>query len=95
MPGQQWFESKIKDQVLIKFDNEQGLACQIEEVNESPAPSTKAGQHQFSVIFSKPNAEVFQQGLYQVSHPDVGEMSLFLVPVYGDDEGVHYEAIFT
>lgn len=95
MPNQQWFESKLKDQFLIKFDNEQEIACHIEEITESKAPATKEGQQQFSVIFSKPDAVVYQQGLYQVSHPDVGEMSLFLVPVFGDDKGVHYEAIFT
>ena len=95
MPDQDWFESRKNDAFTIQFDENNHIDCQIEDITQSQAPSTKAGQNQFSVVFSKPSPEVFEQGLYQISHPDVGDFSLFLVPVFGDEQGVHYEAIFT
>ena len=94
IPDQQWFESRSEDPFEIKFADK-AVPCRIAEINQSQAPSTREGEKQFSVIFAKPEAEVFGQGLYQVSHPDLQNLSLFLVPVYGDDQVVHYEAIFT
>jgi hypothetical protein len=95
MPDQDWFESRKNDAYSIQFDEDNVIDCSIQDITTSMAPSTKAGKNQFSVVFSKPGSEVFNQGVYQVSHPDAGELTLFLVPVFGDDQGVHYEAIFT
>jgi len=95
IPDQHWFESRKQDTFHIHFDDQDPIPCQIDEITESKAPSTKEGKQQFSVVFAKPDPEIYEQGMYQVAHPDLGELTLFLVPVFGDDQGVHYEAIFT
>jgi hypothetical protein len=49
----------------------------------------------FSVVFESDADTMLLQGLYQLTHPDMGECTLFMVPVVGRDPGRHcYEAAF-
>jgi hypothetical protein len=48
----------------------------------------------FSLLFAAPPDTPLWQNLFQVEHPVLGAMELFLVPVGGDDQGVRYEAVF-
>lgn len=49
---------------------------------------------QFSLVFRAPLSEVWPQGTYTLSHGELGELELFLVPIGADAEGVRYEAAF-
>lgn len=49
----------------------------------------------FSLLFSGTKSSVFHQNSYRLSHPVMGKFILFLGPVAGNGESVHYEAIFT
>ncbi|SEJ01497.1 hypothetical protein SAMN05216327_105284 [Dyadobacter sp. SG02] len=35
------------------------------------------------------------QGIYQILHPDIKELDLFLVPIGPDASGMRYEAVFS
>lgn len=48
----------------------------------------------FTLIFKSDNKNPAAQGIYELSHPDMGTLGIFLVPVGADDTGVEYEAIF-
>jgi hypothetical protein len=48
----------------------------------------------FSLIFRGPKAPLVPQGLYQLQHEKLGELSLYLVPVGPDRAGMQYEAVF-
>jgi hypothetical protein len=56
----------------------------------SPSPR----QEQFVLLFRAPATTLPQQGIYQVSHAQLGSGGLFLVPVRRDAEGLYYEAVF-
>lgn len=49
---------------------------------------------QFSLVFRGPVAPVLRQGSYRLSHQELGELELFLVPLGPDSEGMRYEAAF-
>jgi hypothetical protein len=49
---------------------------------------------QFSVIFRGTAEPVLPQGTYQLTHAQLGELELFIVPIGADAEGVRYEAAF-
>jgi hypothetical protein len=49
---------------------------------------------QFSLVFRGPQAPLLPQGTYRVTHPDMGAIALFLVPLGPDGEGMRYEAAF-
>ncbi len=49
----------------------------------------------FSVVFESDADTMLLQGLYQLTHPDMGECTLFMVPIVGREPGRHcYEAAF-
>jgi hypothetical protein len=48
----------------------------------------------FSLHFLGPRFPVYGQGTYRVSHPDLGDIDLFMVPIGSSDEGITYEATF-
>jgi hypothetical protein len=49
---------------------------------------------QFSLLFRGPSEPPVPQAAYTVSHPQLGEFPLFLVPVGRDPLGLLYEACF-
>ena len=50
---------------------------------------------QFSLVWRGPVDKVLDQGTYTVSHPDIGDLQLFLVTIGPDEHGMRYEAVFT
>ena len=49
----------------------------------------------FSLLFQGPREPVLPQRMYRLNHDRLGEFDLFIVPIGADDEGVHYEAVFS
>jgi len=48
-----------------------------------------------SVIFRGPKESVLPQETHEVSHPQMGEINLFLVPImYEKQDGIYYESVF-
>lgn len=95
LPDQKTFEAKQQEVFKIQFEGDKKSNCRIKEITTSQAPAVNREGQQFSVVFANQSPTVFEQGVYPVSHAELGEFELFLVPVFGDDEGVHYEAVFT
>ena len=49
----------------------------------------------FSLIFAAPKGPSHPQAIYPVTHPVLGMMEIFLVPVAPAQDGSSYQAIFT
>ena len=62
-----------------------------EVAEESSSPKIE----QFSLLFRGPLAPHCAQGIYSLQHDKLGELSLFLVPVGADGEGMRYQAVFS
>lgn len=48
----------------------------------------------FSLLFRNGSAFLFPQQTYQMHHPRVGEVGIFLVPVAQERDGFLYQAVF-
>ena len=48
----------------------------------------------FSLLLRGPRDSVLPQQIYSFTHSQLGELSLFLVPVGQDSDGIRYEVIF-
>ncbi len=48
----------------------------------------------FSLFFHGPSDRFVPQGIYNLKHAQLGELSIFLVPVAQDKNGFQYEAVF-
>lgn len=53
-------------------------------------------RRQFSLVFRNEREDVYlPQATYLLTHPQMGELTLFLVPLGPHDDGMRYEALFT
>ena len=48
----------------------------------------------FSLLFRNTALFLFPQQIYQMRHPRIGEVGIFLVPIAREREGFLYQAIF-
>lgn len=61
----------------------------------SSRPRSEPGVRQgFALVFRGPAEPALGQGTFTVTHPEAGEMAIFLVPVGADAQGRRYEAVF-
>ncbi len=58
-----------------------------------PVATPESGRP-FSLLFRGPQEQPFGQGIHHLSHPEIGEIGIFLVPMQPDAEGPLYEAVF-
>jgi hypothetical protein len=57
---------------------------------------TADGRIPFSLIFHAADREHFwPQQTFSVSHPELGEVDLFIVPLGPDDRGMQYQAVIS
>jgi hypothetical protein len=61
----------------------------------SATDHSNAQLEQFSLIFTGAVSPCLPQRLYALSHPHMGDVELFLVPVGPDKTGMQYEAAFS
>ncbi|HEV7878687.1 DUF6916 family protein [Bradyrhizobium sp.] len=60
-----------------------------------PAGDSGRAGGAFSLIFVAPKGPWLPQGIYPVTHPAIGIMEIFLVPIGPRPDGNGYQAIFT
>lgn len=51
-------------------------------------------QENFTLLFVAAGDTPPVQGMYRMSHEQLGGMEIFIVPVKKDDKGVYFEAVF-
>lgn len=51
-------------------------------------------RRQFALVFRAPAGPVASQAIYSLTHVELGELDLFLVPIAADRDGVLYQASF-
>lgn len=56
--------------------------------------SEQAGMERFSLFFEGPPDVFLQQGVYALEHEQLGEVTLFVVPVGRSEGGFRYESVF-
>jgi Domain of unknown function (DUF6916) len=57
-------------------------------------PHEQAGMERFSVVFSGPPDVFLPQNLYRMTHPEMGEFDVFLVPIAPEANEFRYEAVY-
>jgi hypothetical protein len=86
------FESIVGETVDLKA-GDVSFRADVESVNllrQNPGQ----GRQSFSVELQAHDATNHGQQMYQLSHPNLGDLSLFLVPVGPGESGMCYEIVF-
>jgi hypothetical protein len=72
-------------QVDLELSEVKGYAKKAEE---------HSGMERFSAFFNGPAEAQLPQGVYSLSHDQMGEFEIFLVPIARNESGFRYEAVF-
>jgi hypothetical protein len=64
-------------------------------VKVDPAGNSGRAGGAFSLLFAAPKGTALPQSIYPVTHPVLGVMEIFLVPVGPHAGGSGYQAVFT
>ncbi len=89
------FASHQNEDFALELENA-GLSLKMKliEVSEIGSPKPQEKRRAFSLVFLGPSDYSLTQQIYRLTHPKMGELNLFLVPIGHNQEGLQYEAIF-
>jgi hypothetical protein len=71
------------------------VELQLIEVAELGGPAGPSARRPFSLIFQQTQNIYLPQQIYRITHPVLGQLDLFLVPIGPGQGGMRYQAIFT
>jgi hypothetical protein len=61
---------------------------------KSPGDQEHGKRESFTLLFHAPKNWRLPQRIYQLSHPKLGALEMFLVPIGPDEKGMRLEAVF-
>src|SRR5436190_8381033 len=85
------FVKHLNTKFRIRVNETEVAEAELTEVSEhllSPR------QERFAIVFRVPNETFLGQGQRSIEHDQMGEFTLFLVPIGRDEQGTYYEAVF-
>jgi hypothetical protein len=85
------FSKYLNTNFRISIGESNTIEAELREVSElllSP------GQERFAIVFRGPKQSFLSQASYRFEHDEMGEFTLFIVPIRQDDDGIYYEAVF-
>ena len=88
------FENHLNESFKINFKDNQYLTVKLIEIKKFSNFSEDKGKP-FSLIFYSEENIVLPQQIYNLEHPVLGQVDLFLVTIGPNKQGMNYEAIFT
>jgi hypothetical protein len=85
------FSQYLNTTFRVSIDESRTIEAELHEVGKLIiAP----GQQRFSIQFRGPREPLLNQGIHAFDHDEMGQFSLFIVPVRQDENSSFYEAIF-
>lgn len=92
------FAGRVGDSFTVTAGDGAAPPLELVEATESSEPGGQGpdGQTrmQFSLLFRGPTTPVLAQATYRLSHAELGDLDLFLVPVGIEPDGLRYQAVF-
>jgi Domain of unknown function (DUF6916) len=85
------FAKQVNSKFRISINDTETVEADLTDVSEllvSPK------QERFSLVFRTSNEFFLGQGQRPLQHDQIGEFTLFLVPIGRDEDGTYYEAVF-
>ena len=86
------FEPRLSDEFRVRTPNGE-VALQLSEVRKLGQALRKGGA--FALLFVSPPGPFLPQATYALTHPGLGTLEMFLVPIGPSGGGNGYEAVFT
>lgn len=84
------YRSALKSKFSIR-GVEPALELELEEVQDG---GRSGGYESFALRFRGPGGRFVPQQAVPLTHPELGDIDMFLVPIGVDADGYRYEAVF-
>jgi hypothetical protein len=95
LPTEADFAKHLNTNFRIELESQQSVELKLIAVTpRASEPHEQAGMERFSVLFSGPADVFLPQQIYRVTHPEMGELEIFLVPIAKESDGFRYEAVY-
>ena len=88
------FSQHLNTRFQLKLDDQKVELELVEVKGYLPQAHEQTGMERFSVFFEGPGNASLPQRLYALTHEQMGEFEIFLVPISGNEKGFRYEAVF-
>ncbi len=90
------FSPTVGSSFQVRTEPDISLELELLEAVDLGTSAKSADTHtrSFSLLFKGPNDVTLPQQICPMTHSDLGELSIFLVPVASEADGMRYEAIF-
>ncbi|MEP6743077.1 MAG: hypothetical protein ABJB61_11305 [bacterium] len=89
------FSKHVNTKFRLTKEGESQTELELAEVKGyAKKAEEQSGMERFSVFFDGPGDVQLAQGVYSMSHDQMGEFEIFLVPIARDERGFRYEAVF-
>ena len=89
------FSQHVNTKFSVSIDSGETVELElVDVVVRENEPSEQKGMERFSTFFYGPTNAFLPQQMYQLTHPQMGELLIFLVPIGQEQRGFKYEAVF-
>ena len=95
LPTEEEFSKLLNTKYLANSPEAQPIELELVEVKSYVSePGEQEGMERFSIYFRGPEETFLPQDMYRVTHDQMGDLNLFLVPIGRDEGGFRYETVF-
>ena len=89
------FEKHVDTDFRVEIESSRPIELKLISVTPRKIePHEQAGMERFSVVFAGPADVFLPQNTYRLTHSEMGEFEVFLVPIKQDADGFRYEAVY-
>jgi hypothetical protein len=95
LPTEEEFRRHLGTKFGVRVQAPRPVELELDEVKGYRAGANEASSmERFSLFFYGPGDLMLPQGTFELEHPAMGELLLFMVPVGQDARGFRYEVVF-
>ena len=92
------FTKYLNSLFSLTLDSGENVELKLVDVTELKNYDNNDGDNQgrkpFSIMFSGPQQPVLPQGIHTLNNYEMQPLSIFMVPIGPDNNGMRYEAVF-
>lgn len=91
------FEPHVGDPFTIDGTDGSSIGLTLTEAKRGPWQPEGEGETAFAfeLTFRGPRQPLLPQATYRMTHPSLGAVGIFVVPLSQDDDGTTYQAVFS
>ena len=88
------FQPLVGQTFGVEITGESSIQLTLTEANLGPWQPPEGSPSAFELMFRGPSDPILPQATYRLTHPELGSLDIFIVPIAHSDERTTYQAVF-